>query len=234
MADLKVLGTVALKGLLGEYESELKSKTGLGVAAVWGPTGVVYDRCRAGEAYDLVIAIPEAIELMTAEGHIVPGTNVNVCKSVVGIAVKSGAPHPKIDTVEDVKAALRAAKRITYTDPATQAPSGMHVEKLLKQWGMLEEINAKTKFGRGVPVAQYLVSDEADLALQQFCEHKLVKGVDVVGAIPMEIQAVSTFGVALGARAENPAAAKLVLAWLGQPGIRALFAKHGLFALDEV
>ena len=234
MAVVRIIGTIALKGLIGEHEPAFKAKTGADIEAVWGPTGPLLERCRAGEAFDMLIGIPDAIDTLTKEGHAVAGTRVDVCKSIVGVAVKAGAPHPKLDTVEDVKAALRAAKRVTYTDPATQAPSGLHVAKLLAQWGMTEEINAKTKFGVGIPVAQYLVSDEADLALQQFCEHKLVKGVDVVGGIPMEVQAISTFSVALGAKAANPAATKELIAWLGNPATRARFKTHGLFALDEV
>ena len=234
MAEVKILGTIALKGLLAEIEPEFKAKTGDTFSYVWGPTGPVYERCRAGEAHDLLIATPEAITQMVSEGHAVKGTDVPVAKSVVGIAVKKGAPRPKIDTVDDVKAALRAAKRITYTDPATQAASGVHVAKLLADWGMTAEVNAKTTFGRGIPVAQYLVSDEADLALQQFCEHMLVDGVDVVGAIPMEIQKISTFTVAVGAKAPNPSGAKALTELLVTPSTIARFKKHGLFALNEV
>lgn len=234
MADVKILGTIALKGLLAEIEPEFKARTGNGFSYVWGPTGTVYDRCRGGESHDLLIAVPEAIDQMISEGLAVKGTHVPVAKSVVGIAVKAGAPHPKIDTVDAVKQALRDAKRITYTDPATQAASGLHVAKLLADWGMTAEINAKTKFGRGIPVAEYLVSDEADLAIQQFCEHMLVKGVEVVGAIPMDIQKVSTFSVAVGSKGPNPDGAKALTDLLVQPSTSAKFKRHGLFALNEV
>lgn len=234
MSDVKILGTIALKGVLTEYEPAFRQQHGVGFAYVWGPTGTVYDRLRAGEAHDVAIAVPEAIDLMIAEGHLTAGTRVDVAKSVVGIAVRSGTAHPKIATVEDVKAALRQAKSITYTDPATQAASGVHVAKLLAEWGMTEEINAKTKFGRGGPVAEFLLTGEADIALQQFCEHKLVKGVDVVGPVPDAIQRVSTFSLGLGSKAGNPAAAKALMAWLAAPEQTPTFNRHGLFALHEV
>jgi molybdate transport system substrate-binding protein len=234
MANVKILGTIALKGVLEEIEPQFKAKTGAGFSYVWGPTGTVYEHCRAGEAHDLLIAVPEAIDQMISEGHAVKGSRVDVTKSVVGIAVKAGAPRPKIDTVEDVKKALRAAKSVTYTDPATQAASGLHVAKLLAVWGMTAEINAKTKFGRGIPVAQYLVSGEAEIALQQLCEHMLVKGVDVVGPVPKEIQKVSTMSVAIGAKAQNPAGAKALSDMLAAPSIQPVFRRHGLFALTDV
>ncbi len=234
MADVKIVGTIALKGVLAEYEPQFRKETGAGFSHIWGPTGTVFERCRAGDALDLVIAVPDAVDTLVAEGHVVKSTRADVAKSVVGIAVKAGAPKPKIDTVEDVKAALRNAKSVTYTDPATQAASGVHVAKLLADWGMTAEINAKTKFGRGGPVAEYLVTGEAEIALQQFCEHMLVKGVDIVGAIPKEIQRVSTFSLGIGTRAQNPEGARKLIAWLAAPAQHPTLRRHGLFAMHEV
>jgi molybdate transport system substrate-binding protein len=233
MAEVKILGTIALKGVLAEIEPAFEAKTGHTLSYVWGPTGPVYERCRAGEAHDILIAVPEAIDTMISEGHAVKGSRVDITKSVVGVAVKAGAPRPKIDTVADLKAALRAARCVTYTNPSTQAASGLHVAKLLKDWGMTEEINAKAKLGVGVPVAQYLVSGEADIALQQLCEHMLVKGVDIVGQIPKEIQCVSTMAFALGSKGPNPAGAKALIAWMSDPAIHPALRRHGLFPLNE-
>lgn len=234
MADIKIVATIALKGVLAEYEPQFKKQTGSGFSYVWGPTGTVYDRCRSGEAHDLYIGVPDAIDLMISEGHIAKGSRVDIGKSVVGIAVKAGAQKPKIETVEDVKSALRRAKSVTYTDPATQAASGVHVAKLLADWGMTEEINAKTKFGRGGPVAEFLVTGEAEIALQQFCEHKLVKGVDIVGAIPMEINKVSTFSGGTGSRSQSADKVKQLVSWLAAPAQHETLRKHGLFPLHEV
>jgi molybdate transport system substrate-binding protein len=234
MPDVKVVTTIALKGVLAEYEPEFRKTHGGGFSYVWGPTGTVLARARSGEAHDLYIGTPDVMPDLVKEGHIVAGSTVDLAKSVVGVAVKAGAPKPKIDTVEDVKAALRKAKSVTYTDPATQAASGVHVAKLLAEWGMTEEVNAKTKFGRGGPVAEFLVTGEAELALQQFCEHMLVKGVDIVGAFPKEINRVSTFTAGIGTRGQNAAGAKALVAWLSQPGLKPTLNRHGLFALEEV
>lgn len=234
MADVKIVTTIAVKGVLAEYEPEFRKLHGGAFSYVWGPTGTVYERARSGEAHDLFIGTPDAMPVLVKEGHIVAGSTVDLAKSVVGVAVKAGAPKPKIDTVDDVKAALRKAKSVTYTDPATQAASGVHVAKLLAEWGMTEEVNRKTKFGRGGPVAENLVTGEAELALQQFCEHMLVKGVDIVGALPKEINRVSTFTAGIGTRAQNVAGAKAIIAWLTRPELHPTLRKHGLFALHEV
>ncbi len=234
MAELKLVGTIALKGVLGEFEREFQAKTGAVMSYTWGPTGTVYQCCRTGEDHDVLIAVPDAIDTMIAEGHAQPNSRVDVAKSVIGIAVKAGAPQPRIDTVEDVREALRAATAVSYTDPATQAASGLHVQRLLADWGLSEDVNRKTVFGRGGPVAEFLLSGEAEIAIQQLCEHLLVEGVDVVGPLPAEIQRVSTMSVGLGARGRNRAAAQHLIDWLSSPAVHAILRRHGLFPLDEI
>ena len=89
-------------------------------------------------------------------------------------------------------------------------------------------MKAKAKLGDGGPVAEFVARGEADIAIQQLCEHMLVKGVDVVGPLPDELNKTTTFtaGVTKSAAAPNEAAAliKLLLA----PHVRAAMPSHGL------
>lgn len=234
MPVLDILGTIALKGVLAEHEPAFRSHTGIGFSYVWGPTGTVFRHCRAGETHDVLIAVPAAIDTMIEEGHAVAGSRVDVARSVIGIAVKAGTPHPRIDTVHQVRAALRAARAVAYTDPATQAASGLHVARLLDEWGMTDEIAAKARLGSGGPVAEFLVSGEADIAIQQLCEHMLVEGVEVVGRAPEDMQLVSTMSVALGSRARSPNAARSLIDWLASAATYPVLRRHGLFPLNEV
>jgi molybdate transport system substrate-binding protein len=234
MAELGILGTIALKGVLAEHEPDFRARTGIGFSCVWGPTGTVHRHCRAGETHDVLIAVPSAIDTMISEGHAVAGSRIDVTRSVIGIAVKAGAPHPKIDTIEDVQAALRAAKAVAYTDPATQAASGLHVARLLHEWGMTAEISAKARLGSGGPVAEFLVSGEADIAIQQLCEHMLVSGVEVVGRAPEAMQLVTTMSVGLCSRARSPDAARVLIDWLASPASHPVLRRHGLFPLHDL
>ena len=69
---------------------------------------------------------------------------------------------------------------------------------------------------------------EAEIAIQQLCEHMLVPGVDVVGPLPDELNKTTVFtaGVTQSAAAPNEGAAliKLLLA----PHVRAAMPSHGL------
>jgi molybdate transport system substrate-binding protein len=189
---------------------------------------VTLERLRAGHQYDVVVSAPPILDTLTQEGHLVPGTAQPIARSIVGVAVPAGAPKPRIDTVENFKRALLDAKTVAYTNPATGAASGVHFVKVLDRLGIKDEINAKAVYGSGGPVAEFLARGEATLAIQQICEHMLVKGVDVVGPVPDELQAVTVLGIALHARAAKPEAGKALIALIRSERGQSIMAKHGL------
>jgi molybdate transport system substrate-binding protein len=168
------------------------------------------------------------MKALVGEGLAVAGSEHDIATSIVGVAVRAGAPKPRIATAEDVRTALLAAKSVAYTDPSTGAASGVHFEQIAERMGILDAMKAKARLGDGGPVAEFVARGEADIAIQQLCEHMLVKGVDVVGPLPDELNRTTTFtaGVTLSAAAPNEAAAliKLLLA----PHVRAAMPSHGL------
>jgi len=226
--NLNVMASVAFKGVLERFEPEFQKATGFGFAPVYAPAGTVVKRVRSGAVADVVIVTPETMKLLINEGLAAGGSEHNIAKSVVGIAVRAGAPKPRIATADDVRAALIAAKSVAYTDPSTGAASGVHFMQLLERFGIADAVKAKAKLGDGGPVAEFVARGEAEIAIQQLCEHMLVPGVEVVGPLPDELNKTTVFtaGVTRSAAAPNEAAAliKLLLA----PHVRAAMPSHGM------
>jgi molybdate transport system substrate-binding protein len=52
------------------------------------------------------------------------------------LAVKKGAPHPDISSVEAFKRTLLNAKSIAYIDPASGGTSGIHLAQTLEKLGI--------------------------------------------------------------------------------------------------
>jgi molybdate transport system substrate-binding protein len=229
--ELKVLTSVAMKGVLERLAPEFRRETGCGLSMSYGPGGIVLQRVRSGDVNDVVIATPEAVEVLIGEGRIVAGSQRPIARSVIGVAVRSGAPKPKIDTVDDFRRALLEARCVAYTNPATGAASGVHFARILDRFGIAGEINAKTKFGDGGPVAEYVARGEAELAIQQLCEHMLVTSVDIVGPLPAELQKVTIITAAVGAGASHPRHASALIDLLLAPHIQAAISTHGLEAI---
>jgi molybdate transport system substrate-binding protein len=227
-SNLNVMASVAFKGVLERFEREYRQATGFGFAPVYAPAGTVVRRVRTGTTADVVIVTPDTMKLLIDEGLGVAGSERNIAKSVIGVAVRAGAPKPSIATADDLRDALVAAKSVAYTDPSTGAASGVHFVQILERFGIADAVKAKAKLGDGGPVAEFLARGEAELAIQQLCEHMLVPGVDIVGPLPDELNKVTTFtaGVARSAAAPEQAAALIRL--LLAPHVRAAMPSHGL------
>ena len=71
----------------------------------------------------------------------------------MGVAVRAGAPHPDISTPAALKAALLAARSVTFSDPATGASSGVHTMRIFERLGITEQMKPKFKLGDGTTSA---------------------------------------------------------------------------------
>jgi molybdate transport system substrate-binding protein len=226
--SLTIFTTVALKGVLERFAPEFERATGFAIAPVFGPGGVVAKRVRAGEAADVLVLTPDGFEMLVREGHGAAGSGRVLGRSVIGVAVRAGAPHPKIATADDVKAALIAATSVAYTDPSTGAASGVHFVELLDRFGIADAVKAKARLGDGGPVAEFVARGEAEIAIQQISEHRLVKGVEVVGPLPAELNKVTTFAAGVAARAAAPREAAALIDLMLAPHVQRAFPEFGL------
>jgi molybdate transport system substrate-binding protein len=116
--------TAAYKALVPEFERA----TGHKVLTAYGPsmgttTNAIPVRLNRGEAADVLIMVGYALEDLAKNGKVITGSSVDLVKSPIGVAVKSGTPKPDISTADAVKRALLAAKTIAYSDSA----SGVYV-----------------------------------------------------------------------------------------------------------
>ena len=135
--NLNVMVSVAFRGLFEQFEPEYRQTTGFGFAPVYAPAGTVVKRVRAGEKADVLVITPETMKLHDRRrAGRSAGSEHNIAKSVVGVAVRAGAPKPKIATADDVRAALLAAKAVAYTDPSTGAASGVHFVQIAERLGI--------------------------------------------------------------------------------------------------
>ena len=226
--NLNVMASVAFKGVLERFEPEFEKTTGFRFAPVYAPAGTVVKRVRAGTTADVVIVTPETMKLLIDEGLAASGSEHDIAKSVVGVAVRSGAPKPKIATAEEVKAALLAARSVAYTDPSTGAASGVHFMQLCERFGIADAVKAKARLGDGGPVAEFVARGEAELAIQQLCEHMLVPGVDVVGPLPDALNKTTVFTAGVTRSAAAPGEGAALIKLLLAPHVRAAMPSHGL------
>jgi molybdate transport system substrate-binding protein len=153
---------------------------------------------------------------------------VAIAKVGIGVAVRAGAPKPKIETVDDFKAALLQARRVAYIDPASGGSSGVYLGKLFERLGIADAVRAKAVLVHGGLAAERLVSGEADLAIQQISELVAVAGATLVGPLPAPIQNETTYAAAVGRDSPRPDAARALVAALAAPAAAGAIRAQGL------
>jgi len=202
------MATRSLLALLATaYEHE--AGTHVSITSVGGVDAA--RRVREGEPFDFVVLASDAIERLAADGHVDPGSRVDVARSGIAVAVASGAPRPEIGTEAALRDAILRAGRIGYST----GPSGTHLNGLFARWSIAGAIAPRiVQAPPGVPVGALIASGDVELGFQQLSELLHVPGVDVVGVLPDAVQATTVFAAALCGTAHDCAAAARFLASL--------------------
>src|SRR5450759_99147 len=163
-AEVKVVSAVAVKAALDELIAGAERATGHKVTVAYATAGVLRDRIKAGEAFDMVILPRPFMDPLVAQGAIAPASATVFARSLVSVGVRAGAPKPDISTAEAFKRML-AAKLISYADPAKGGGSGIHAASVIERLGIAEEMKPKTKLVPGAESVELVAKGEAEIAI---------------------------------------------------------------------
>jgi molybdate transport system substrate-binding protein len=220
---IKILSGGAMRSLMTEIVPLFERANGSRVEIEFRLTSVLKSEIEDGAAFDIaLLPRPELDELVRA-GKIAEGATADVTRSAVGLAVRTGAPKPDIGSAAALKNALLAAKSISYSD----GPSGAYIAGLLQQLGIADDMKPKTKL-TSRPVAELVASGGAEIGLQQIVAILPVKGADLVGPLPAELQNVIIYAAGIAARANEPAAARAFVAFTKTPQTARLIRAKGM------
>jgi len=227
-AEIKVLTAGAFKQVLLALVPDFERATGHKVTVQNDTVGALTKRIAGGEAFDLAVLTPKAVDDLAKEGKFVAGSRANLARVGVGVVVKDGTPKPDVASVAAFKQALLAAKSVAYIDPAAGGSSGIYVSGLLDKLGIAAEVKPKAKLIPGGAVAEHVAKGEAELGIHQISEILPVKGVTLVGPLPAEIQNYTIYAAGLGAQAKEGDAAKALLKTLTSPAAAEVLKSKGM------
>jgi molybdate transport system substrate-binding protein len=131
----------------------------------------------------------------------VPGTFVPLGRSEIGLAVRAGAAHPDISSVDKLAAALRSAKLVMRSSTANGSMVAKVIEdKVIKRPEFAGVNNQMSTQGEG---GQALARGEGDMALQAICEILPYKQIELVAPLPRDLAAWIDMSTAVSSRATH-------------------------------
>lgn len=196
-----------------EHATGIKVTTRSGSSQGTGPQTILSQLSR-GVAADVVILSREGFTELAAAEKVAAGTDVDLARTPLGVAVRAGTARPDVSTVEDFKRVLTQAMAVAVPG----STSGIFVkEELLPRLGIVERVNIKTA-PRGTGAAAMVAAGDADLAVMPVSEIVHAPGVELAGVIAGEIQLNQVFAAAVAAGAKEVDAAKRLIAFLSSQG----------------
>ena len=221
--DLKILSGGAMQGLMTEAVPLFERDAGCKASVEIGLTSALRKAIADGAIFDIALLPRPDLDALARDGRITAGGVTDIARSAIGVAVRAGTPKPDIATVDAFRRAVLQAGSVTYSD----GPSGLYIAGLMERLGLAEAIKSKTKLTTG-PVAELLARGEAELGLQQIVAILPVKGADLVGPLPAELQNIIVYAAGLSARAANSRAARQFIAFMATPRVVDLIRAKGL------
>lgn len=215
---MRGISSMATRGLLaelapGRFEMEF-------VGAV-----VAIERLRAREGFDFAVLHDAALAELAREGIVDFERRSPVARSAIEVAVRAGAPRPRLGSAEALRSVLLAAATIGLS----RGPSGQHLRRLLDRWGIAEAIAPKLVIAPpGSGVGNLVARGEAEIGFQQSSELLEVDGIDIAGPLPPEVQEVTVFSAAPCVGTPHGGEVAALLAWLASPETAPAKRRHGM------
>jgi len=233
-AELRILISGGVSPAYRELSPEFERATGNHLTAAYGPSmgtteNAIPQRLARGEPADVFIMVGDALGKLVEQGKAVGATRVDLVRSPIGMSVRAGAPKPDIGTPEALKRTLLGAKSVAYSDSA----SGVYVgNELFKKLGIEAEMKDKARMIPAEPVAAVVARGEAEIGFQQISELKPIKGIDLLGPLPAEVQKYTVFAGGIVSGSEEPKAAAALLRFLASPEARPAVVDSGLELME--
>ena len=219
-------GVVYNAGLL-DLADEYTKETGTKVTVTSSGMGrIVNDIKTLTPAPDVIMLPFELMSTLSLDGGVKPGTFTPLGRAEMGLAVRAGAPHPDISTVEKLAAALRSAKAVMRSNPA----GGSMVARVIEQnvikrpefAGVNSPVSARGEGG------QALARGEGDMALQAICEIRPYKEIELVDPLPRELAASRDMSTAVSARSTELEGSVAFIRYITRPAATPIWKAKAL------
>jgi len=225
---IKLLTTGAFKPAALDIVATFERQSGHKVTVMNDTAGALRQRVMGGEKFDVLVLTQDGLDALVGTKRIDDMSITPLAKVGIGVAVPLSAPQPNLSSVEGFRRTLLDARAVAYMDPGAGATSGIYLDRLFHTMGIASEIARKAVLVRGGLSAERVARGEADIAIQQASELKVVPSVRFAGYLPEQIQNYTIYSGALAADTSVLQAATALMAAFSDPSADAILKRRGL------
>lgn len=203
----------AAQAVVTGLQPAFEATHGCTLVPTFGAVGAMREKLIAGDACDVLVLSASLIDLLTEQGHVVPGSARALGPVTTGMAVPEGAPAIDVRTSDALKQMIRAARGL-YVPDLTRSSAGIHIASVLKALGLSDALTGRIKeFPNGATAMRELAANggEGMIGCTQVTEIMHTAGVRLIGELPAEHALRTVYTAAVCTKVQEPElAVKLV------------------------
>ena len=225
-AEIKVLCSNGIKAVMEELVPQFERATRHTIAIRYGLSAALKREIEAGEPLDIAVLTPPLIDDLAKQGKIAGDTRATLARSGMALAIRAGAAKPDIRTTDALKRTLLASKSLAY---AREGASGVFFIALLQKLNLAEALKSKSKLTTtGEEVSGSVARGEAELGVLPVSEILPVRGIELLGTFPADVQGYAVMVAGVSPTAAQSAAAKELIKFIMAPTALPVIEKKGM------
>ena len=206
--EIRVLSSVGIKAVVDELAPQFEKATKHKVTTTFDLASTMKTKIEGGAPFDVAILTPPLLDDLIAKGLVSAASRTAVARVGLGLMIKTGAKKPNVGSLDAFRRTLLDAKSITY---ASAGASGVAFLAIVEKMGIAPQIKVKAKpVASGEEVNANITGGAADLAVLPVSEILPVKGAELGGVFPAEVQTYVVMAAGTSAKTQGNAANEFV------------------------
>lgn len=221
-ADIKLLGSPGVRGLVEAVAPKFEAKTGHKIVGDFEVVAKIKKRIDDGERFDIAVLSPEAMAALIADKKV--DQQAPFARAGMGVGFRKGTAKPDVSSADALRKTLQAARSVVYSE---QGLSGKAYLALVDHLGIAADMKDKAKANDG-NILQPVASGAVELVITSMSTIALDRGVELAGPFPADLQQYVVFNVGMSSGAAQKSAAAQFLDFVKSADAAPSFAAAGL------
>ena len=210
-AELVVMSSVGARSVMDELGPQFERASGVVLSFRYDTAVALQRAMEDGARFDVAVLTSPVMSALTAANKIAGAGQVTFASALIAVAVKHGATKPDISTREMFVQTLLSVGKISY---AKEGASAQHFQRVVTQLNLDEALKDKLLPMTGAKEIEAVADGLATLGVQLISESLPIKGADLVGPFPGDLQGRTELKIAVGAESKSVDMARQFIAYV--------------------